>query len=454
MRDTALALLSKYDVATPRYTSYPTVPYWDFSSLDVNKWKKSVIQSFKSENGELCIYIHLPYCESLCTFCACNKRITKNHSVEQPYLEAVIREWKMYREMLPGIPVIKEIHLGGGTPTFFSADNLVHLVQQITNGAIIRENHEFSVEIHPNFTREEHLKKLAASGFNRMSIGVQDFDPHIQYTINRIQTYEQTKEIFDWGRKYGFKSINVDFIYGLPHQTISSVEHTIALIKTLMPDRIAFYSYAHVPWKSKAQRRYTENDLPPAALKWDIYKRGRALLEQAGFQSIGMDHFALPEDPLFRAAEAGNLHRNFMGYTTTSSKLIIGLGASAISATKDAFAQNEKIVEDYQAVINAGTLPLVNGHLLSTEDLIIQNYIHELMCLNKTALHKDLHHADYLRNTLEKLQLLQSDGLVCLDGYVINVTEKGRLFIRNICAAFDAYLFNKEKTGQLFSKAI
>lgn len=454
MDDNILSLLAKYDVATPRYTSYPTVPYWNFSILENDKWKQSVINSFKLENGELCIYIHLPFCESLCTFCACNKRITKNHNVEKSYIDAVLKEWQMYQELLPGVPVIKEIHLGGGTPTFFSADNLVHLINNITSNSIVREDREFSIEIHPNFTTEEHLRKLSAIGFNRMSIGVQDFDPQIQFAINRIQTYEQTKEVFDWGRKYNYKSINVDLIYGLPHQTIKSVEHTIALIKKFMPDRIAFYSYAHVPWKSKAQRRYTESDLPPASLKWEIYHRGSVLLEQAGFKSIGMDHFALAEDQLFIAAANGNLHRNFMGYTTTQSKLIIGLGASSISATKNAFAQNEKVVEDYEAKINSGIFPLVNGHLLNEEDLVIQNYIHELMCLNKTTVHKELHDDNFLANVFFKLTSLETDGLIVVNEDAISVTEKGRLFIRNICAVVDAYLFNKEITTQTFSKAI
>ncbi len=454
MTDSLSLLLTKYDVATPRYTSYPTVPYWDFSSLNEHQWKQSVINSFRAENGELCIYIHLPFCESLCTFCACNKRITKNHDVEKLYIDAVLKEWQMYREILPGTPVIKEIHLGGGTPTFFSADNLVCLINQITGTSIVKDDHEFSIEIHPNFTTEDHLRKLSAIGFNRMSIGVQDFDPQIQYTINRIQSYEQTKEVFDWGRKYSYKSINVDLIYGLPHQTIKSVEHTISLIKTLMPDRIAFYSYAHVPWKSKAQRRYTESDLPAPSVKWEIYKRGRLLLEQAGFKSIGMDHFALQEDQLFKAAEQGKLHRNFMGYTTTTSKLIIGLGASSISATKNAFAQNEKVVEAYEAKINSGFLPLVNGHLLNGEDLIIQNYIRELMCLNRTTLHKEMHDVDFIIHVYSRLASMQADGFIDLQGDVVSVTEKGRLFIRNICAAFDAYLFKKELAGQTFSKAI
>ncbi len=454
MNENVLSLLAKYDVPTPRYTSYPTVPYWNFSSLDNGKWQRSIVNNFRTENGEVCIYIHLPFCESLCTFCACNKRITKNHKVEEPYLNAVLKEWQMYRALLPGTPVIKEIHLGGGTPTFFSADNLAYLIDEITVNSIIADDHEFSIEIHPNFTTEEHLRRLSSIGFNRMSVGVQDFDPVIQFAINRIQSYAKTKEVFDWGRKYNFKSINVDLIYGLPHQTIASVEHTISLIKIFMPDRIAFYSYAHVPWKSKAQRRYTENDLPPTSLKWEIYKRGRILLEQEGFKSIGMDHFALPGDKLFIAAEEGKLRRNFMGYTTTQSKLIIGLGASSISATKNAFAQNEKVVEDYEAKINAGILPLVNGHLLSKDDLVIQNHIHELMCLNKTMLHDEAYDIDFLTSILSRLSSLEADGLLQIEDNVITVTEIGRLFIRNICAAFDAYLFKKDMAVQTFSKAI
>ena len=405
MNNTTLSLLEKYDVATPRYTSYPTVPYWNFSSLSADKWKHSVINTFNLEKGELCIYIHLPFCESLCTFCACNKRITKNHSVEKAYIDCVLKEWKMYQEILPGAAIIKEIHLGGGTPTFFNPDNLIYLISEITKGSIISNNHEFSIEVHPNFTKEEHLQKLSEIGFNRMSIGVQDFDPRIQFVINRIQSFEKTKEVFDWGRKYNYKSINVDLVYGLPHQTIESVEHTISLIKILMPDRIAFYSYAHVPWKSKAQRRYTEIDLPYASSKWEIYNRGRSLLEEAGFISIGMDHFALPDDKLFIATKNGNLHRNFMGYTTTESKLIIGLGASSISASRNAFAQNEKVVEAYEDKINSGILPLVNGHLLNEEDLVIQNNIHELMCLNKTMLNAQSLDKDFIISLLQNCNL-------------------------------------------------
>lgn len=454
MDHSIINLLHKYDLPTPRYTSYPTVPYWDFSSIDEAKWKQAVVDTYESENGELCIYIHLPFCENMCTFCACNKRITVNHAVEDPYIATVLKEWKMYRALLKTVPVIKEIHLGGGTPTFFSPDNLTKLIQGITSDVIVRDDHEFSIEVHPNYTTEEHIKQLAAVGFNRVSLGVQDFDPHVQFVINRIQSYEKTKEVVDWARKYHFNSINIDLVYGLPHQTVASVEHTVELIKGFMPDRIAFYSYAHVPWKSKVQRRYSEVDLPSAKEKWAMYHRGRELFEAAGFISIGMDHFALLNDKLFKAAETGNLHRNFMGYTTTKSKLIIGLGVSSISDAWKAFAQNEKEVEAYEAKINQGVLPLVNGHLLNEEDLVIRKKILELMCENKTSLEDLTMDPAFIDQALIKLKQLEEDELIILLGKNIQVTKKGMSFIRNISATIDAQLWRKQMSTNTFSKAI
>lgn len=454
MTQDLLQLLKKYDVPTPRYTSYPTVPYWDFSTLDEDKWRQSVIQTFNAENGGLCIYIHLPFCENLCTFCACNKRITKNHAVEDPYISTVLKEWEMYKQMLPAAPIIKEIHLGGGTPTFFSPANLVQLITGITKDAVIAPHHEFSVEVHPNYTTEEHLEKLASTGFNRISLGVQDFDPKVQFIINRIQTYEQTKQVVDWAKKHGYQSINIDLIYGLPHQTLESIEYSIDRIQTLMPHRIAFYSYAHVPWKSKGQRRYTEADLPNAAMKWQMYHHGKTLLEAAGFYSIGMDHFALKNDPLFDAAAKGNLHRNFMGFTTTNAKLIIGLGASSISDSWGAFAQNEKEIEAYEQKVNACILPLVNGHLLNEEDMIIRKNILQIMCNDHTSLDVQLLSPEYIFHCKEELQKLKEDDLVIIDDNNIIVTDKGKLFVRNIAACLDAYLWrNKELSGS-FSKAI
>lgn len=454
MTTTILPLLQKYDLPTPRYTSYPTVPYWDFGTLTEASWKETVVNTFREENGELCIYIHLPFCENMCTFCACNKRITVNHAVEDPYISSVLKEWSMYRSLLPATPVIREIHLGGGTPTFFSPDNLEQLIKGITRDAIVTEDHEFSIEVHPNYTTEEHIKRLASVGFNRISLGVQDFDPKVQFVINRIQSFEKTKEVVDWARKYHYNSINIDLVYGLPHQTVSSVEHTIELIKTLVPDRIAFYSYAHVPWKSKVQRRYSETDLPAAADKWAMYSRGRKLLETAGFQPIGMDHFALANDKLFTAAREGKLHRNFMGYTTTRSKLIIGLGVSSISDAWYGFAQNEKEVEAYEEKISQGILPIVHGHTLSEEDTVIHRKILELMCKNETVLDHPVLDPAFVATAFEKLALLEADELVRVTGRKIQVTERGMSFIRIISAAMDAYLWRNHSGTNTFSKAI
>ncbi len=454
MDEEILTLLNKYDLPLPRYTSYPTVPYWDHKTLTLDSWKHSILDTFKKENGELCIYIHLPFCENLCTFCACNKRITTNHKVEEPYLETVLKEWDMYRALLPSPPIIREIHLGGGTPTFFSPENLVRLIKGITSEAKVSPDHEFSIEVHPNYTSEEHLKQLASVGFNRISLGVQDFDPKVQYVINRVQSYEKTKEVVDWARKHGFTSINVDLIYGLPKQTVASIDFTINKIKEIKPDRIAFYSYAFVPWKSKAQRRYTKADLPEASEKWTMYQLGKSMLIAQGYKAIGMDHFALPNDKLFDAVSRGTMHRNFMGYTTTQSKLIIGLGASSISDTWTAFAQNEEKVEEYQERIALGELPIVNGHLLSIEDLKIRKNILDLMCRGYTEIEDDLFKTDALKDSKDELALLERDGLIKLKNNSISITEKGSLFVRNISSKLDARLRRNKTEGNVFSKSI
>lgn len=454
MQANLIDLLRKYDVPTPRYTSYPTVPHWDFASLSLESWKQSVLNTFTAENGEVCLYIHLPFCEELCTYCACNKRITKKHSVEGPYLETVLKEWRMYRALFPAKPVIREIHLGGGTPTFFSPEHLVQLIEGITLDCDIAEGHEFSVEVHPNFTSRAHLEALRSVGFNRISLGVQDFDPVVQFIINRIQSFEQTKQVIDDARALDFESVNIDLIYGLPRQTLQSIELTIGKVRQLMPDRIAFYSYAHVPWKSKGQRRYTDEDVPKAAEKMAMYELGHSMLVEMGFESIGMDHFALPADKLMQAYSEGKMHRNFMGYTTTNHKLVIGLGASSISDTWTAFAQNAKTVETYQQKIQAGEWPLVNGHLLSGQDLVIRKYILDLMCRGLTRLKPSDFEENRLIVVREALGALEAEGLLKTEADKISVLPQGKLFIRNICSALDQYLQGQPTQGALFSKAI
>lgn len=454
MDDSVFQLLSKYNIPTARYTSYPTVPYWESASLNTEMWKEKVVKTFHSEKRALSLYIHLPFCESLCTFCACNKRITKNHKVETPYIEAVLKEWQMYLDIFSSRPLIKEIHLGGGTPTFFSPENLKLLIGTILKDADIAGDQEFSVEVHPNHTTEKHLSELAAMGFNRISLGVQDFDPGVQFIINRIQSFETTEEVVNWARKYDYNSVNIDLVYGLPHQSLSSIGYTIEQIKKLKPERIAYYSYAHVPWKSKAQRRYTEADLPLAEEKLRMYMMGNDWLRMAGYTPVGMDHFALPEDKLLKAAATGEMHRNFMGYTTTNNHLIIGLGASSISDAWGAFFQNEKDIAAYQERVNNGELPFTNGHLLNEEDLSLRKNILELMCKGKTIVEMNVLDKEFLSHAFDKLAELQKDGLVALDENLIEVTPKGAILVRNICAAIDARLWRKKKKEQVFSGAI
>lgn len=445
-------LIQRFNVATPRYTSYPTVPHWEFEGWSEGLWKDQVVQSFRNNNNEISIYIHLPFCEDLCTYCACNKRITKNHDVELPYVEAVLKEWKMYKQLLEDTPVIKEIHLGGGTPTFFSPKHLRALIDGIKAGCAVALQHEFSVEVHPNHMTYDHLKMLADMGFNRVSVGIQDFNPNIQFLINRMQSFEKTQEVIEWSRSLGYDSINVDLVYGLPQQSVADVLHTINKVLQLNADRVAFYSYAHVPWKSKGQRRYTDEDVPGAEAKLEMYLAGRLRLIENGFYSIGMDHFAKREDSLLKAYQGGVLHRNFMGYTTNNHQLLIGLGASSISDTWNAFAQNEKEVEVYQEKVNNGSFPIVDGHILSERDKKIRKCILDLMCNDCVTPDFTLYTADKAASIQQTLQEYDSLGLLRYVDGEVRMMEKGKLFIRNVCAIFDDYLENT--TGNVYSKAI
>lgn len=400
------------------------------------------------------MYIHLPFCEELCTYCACNKRITKNHAVETPYLESVLKEWNLYRALFSSPPKIREIHLGGGTPTFFSPENLKTLISSILSNSEPLSETDFSVEVHPNHTRYEHLEVLRNLGFNRISLGIQDFDPAVQFIIHREQSFEQTKKVVDWARELGYSSINVDLIYGLPRQTLDSIAFTMEKVGLLRPDRIAFYSYAHVPWKSKGQRRYTDDDVPKADEKIEMFITGTGLLKQLGYENIGMDHFALKEDPMFRAMKDGTLHRNFMGYTTTNSKLLIGLGASSISDSWEAMVQNEKTVELYQEKIEAGQLPLIDGHFLNRNEQSIRRKILDLMCGFKTTLSSDFNINAYNSRVKNQLIELEKDGLIEFSNETVRVTDTGRIFIRNVAAAFDPFLMENQLEKPMFSQSI
>lgn len=451
----SLSLLKKYNVAVPRYTSYPTVPHWK-EGASVEEWQNRFRDRFSAGNREsgISLYIHLPFCESLCTYCGCNKKITTNHSVEEEYISVLLKEWKLYRALMDGKPVIKEIHLGGGTPTFFSTDNLRHLLQTILDDCTIHEQHEFSFEGHPNNTTREHLQTLYDLGFRRVSFGVQDNNPEVQRIINRIQPFENVKNVTEMAREIGYHSVNFDLIYGLPLQNVAHIEQTINAAISLKPERVAFYSYAHVPWTSRGQRLFDEHDLPDAEEKIKLYRTGKEMFAANGYKDIGMDHFAMPHDDLYKASQEGWLFRNFMGYTTQRSTMLLGLGVSAISDSGNAFAQNDKTIHGYYNKINNATLPIVKEYFLNDEDLAFRKYILDLSCHGKTTL--DPQHMDVLGSyTIPELEKLEIDGLVERNGYEIEITNLGRNFIRNICSAFDLHLLRSKATaGRTYSNAI
>lgn len=448
-------LIDKYNVAAPRYTSYPTVPYWDKDVFDKQIWAEHIKSAFEISNDKdgISLYIHLPFCESLCTYCGCNTRITKNHAVEEPYIDAVLKEWSMYSKIFGDRPIIREIHLGGGTPTFFSPANLERLIKGILSNAEVHPEADFGFEGHPANTTYEHLKVLHKLGFRRLSLGIQDFDPRVQFIINRIQTFEQVKDITDWARQIGYTSVNYDLIYGLPLQTQESLADTIEKVSKLMPDRIAFYSYAHVPWIKPGQRKFTEKHLPSPDEKRALYDLGHNQLTALGYYDIGMDHFSLPDDTLYIAGQTKKLHRNFMGYTHQYTQLLVGLGVSSISDTWDAYAQNVKTVEEYIAIVNNDELPVVKGHFLTAEDMIVRRHILNIMCKGETEWNHRTEPCYSLMEGLERMQDLADDGLVDLNSYQLTVTSTGKRFLRNICMAIDAHLWADQPSTQLFSMA-
>lgn len=450
-------LIQKYNIPGPRYTSYPTVPFWDAEGIAMEDWKKTVLKSFNESNDAegISLYIHLPYCESLCTFCACHKRITKQHSVEDPYIDTVLKEWDLYCDLFDKKPKIREIHLGGGTPTFFSAENLERLIKGIFKKAEKFETCEMSFEGHPNKTSEKQLQTLFDLGFRRNSFGIQDYDPKVQFAINRIQSFKQVKSVHELSRDIGYQSIGHDLIFGLPFQTENSIRTTIQNTVALRPDRIAYYSYAHVPWiKGVGQRGFEDQDLPKDEEKRHLYELGKQLFFDAGYIEVGMDHFALPTDSLCKAMNKKTLHRNFMGYTAGKTQLMIGLGVSSISDSWYSFAQNEKREEDYMNRVNKGELPVFRGHLLTSKDLIVRKHILNIMCHLETSWENPSMQLDEMPQIIERLNELIQDKVLKIEGKNLKVCEEGRMFIRNICMAFDLRLIENQPEIRIFSMTI
>jgi oxygen-independent coproporphyrinogen-3 oxidase len=446
-------LIEKYSKPAPRYTSYPTVPLWknDMSSESWESLVKTAFQQFGESEG-ITLYVHLPYCENLCSYCGCNKRITKNHSVEIPYLDALLKEWNKYLSIFQTTPKLAGIHLGGGTPTFFKPESLEYFLKQIIQSSSVLEDAEFSFEGHPNNTTLAHLETLNNLGFDRVSYGIQDFDPVVQQSIHRIQPLDRVIEATENARKSGYKSINFDLIYGLPHQSLETLEKTFEKVADLKPDRIAFYSYAHLPSAFPAQKSF-EKHLPNDIQKRELYEFGKKKLIELGYEEIGMDHFALPTDPLNVAKRKGTLHRNFMGYTTSPSKILIGLGASSISDIHLGYAQNEKSIEGYKDSLKKEDWAIQKGHFMTEEDIQVREIILDLICRQEAHIPLDIW-GQLSKNQFVNLEEMKKEKLLKVNRGILEVTELGIAVIRHICMQFDLRLQTNQNQFRLFSKAI
>ncbi len=449
---TSDSLIAKYDVAGPRYTSYPTVPYWERTPA-ATEWLDHIRGTLEASPSPAAIYVHIPFCRSLCTFCGCNTRITRSHEFVMPYVRALLGELDMYLRPLGREELeLGELHFGGGTPTFLTVEELEALLSGLDQRSRLRDGGTASVEVDPRVTTREQLAVFARHGFARISLGVQDFDPTVQDIVNRVQSEACVAQTTESARELGFDSINFDLIYGLPLQTGASIALTMDAVCRLRPDRIALYGYAHVPWIRPGQRRFTDLDVPQGEQKRHLYELGRERLEREGYREIGLDHFALESDSLWKAQQSGALHRNFMGYTDAFTRPLIGLGVSAIGDAGDAFAQNEKDLRQYQQRVEAGELPIQRGHVLDAEDRVLRRHILRLMTRLQTSWREPEDYTAFLESVQERLAEPAADGLVELERSGCRVTEKGRGYLRNICMAFDARLSRHMPEKALFSR--
>jgi oxygen-independent coproporphyrinogen III oxidase len=450
-------ILDRYNVAGPRYTSYPTAPEWA-DSFGVPDFEQALKQSNEARpTRPLSIYMHLPFCDRLCLFCGCNVVINRNHDVLVPYLRNL--EWEidqLSRRLDPARPVV-QFHWGGGSPTYLNASQMEELFRFAKERFAFADDAEIGVEIDPRTTNESQLSTLRRLGFNRISMGIQDFNPEVQKIIRRIQPYEMTKSIFDTCRSLAFESINIDLIYGLPLQTPESFLDSVEKVIGLSPDRIAMFSYAHVPWLKKQQGSFARF-VPQGMDKFNIFRAGIDRFTQAGYVYIGMDHFARPNDELCLAQNSRTLHRNFQGYTTKAGADLIGLGVSSISGLDRIYAQNFRDLKEYYAATEGNRLPVMRGIQLSDDDVLRRAVISRLLChcvLHKKEIESEFHikFDEYFADELVRLQPLQNDGLVTMSAETISVTQLGRIFIRNAGMVFDKYL-QKPNSKPVFSKTL
>ena len=453
-------LLQRYDVAGPRYTSYPTADRFveAFGETDYLQALEQRRDGLAAKSYPLSLYVHIPFCESLCYYCACNKIITKHHERGAEYLRYLEREVDLNIAHLGQGQMVSQLHLGGGSPTFLSDAELAQLMTMLRRNFQFAPGGEYSVEIDPRTVTRERLATLAEQGFNRLSFGVQDFEPAVQKAVHRIQPAEQVFDLVAASRELGFESVNVDLIYGLPMQTPATFERTLAQVTQLRPDRIALYAYAHLPERFKPQRRIHTPDLPPAASKLVMLSSAMRVLMAAGYVYVGMDHFALPTDALAVAKSQGRLHRNFQGYSTQPDCDLIALGVSSIGRVGPTFSQNVKTLDEYYDLLNQGRLPVARGLALSRDDLVRSTVIMALMCQGSVLFESvELSHfvdfKQYFAPELKTLETMQDQGLLTLDESGIHVTELGWFFVRGVAMVFDKYL-QVDKNRARFSKII
>jgi oxygen-independent coproporphyrinogen-3 oxidase len=451
-----LALINRYDKAGPRYTSYPTALELHEGFGDAEY--RQHIEKSNLAGGPLSLYLHVPFCDTVCFFCACNKIITKNRAHAEPYLNNLVKEIQMVAELFDHNRKVNQLHWGGGTPTFLSYAQMKRLMDTTRQFFNLHDDDtgEYSIEVDPRETDDNTIAQLRELGFNRVSLGLQDFNPQVQQAVNRIQTEKQTFGVLDAARKHGFRSTNVDLIYGLPLQTVASFAETLDKVLDKSPDRFSIFNYAHMPTKFKTQRQINDADLPAPTVKLEILQMIGQRLIEAGYVYIGMDHFAKPDDELAIAQREGKLYRNFQGYSTHSDCDLIGLGITSIGRVGDAYMQNVKDLQQYDELISQGKLPVFKGVDLTEDDKLRRAVITQLIChfdLTFATIEKEfgIKFSDYFPSELNNLKPMQDDGLLTLSTEKINVLPAGRLLIRNICMVFDRYLAQKQ---QQFSKVI
>ncbi len=453
-------LLTRFDVSGPRYTSYPTADRF-VEAFRAEDYAQALLQRRSGAAAlalPLSLYVHVPFCESLCYYCACNKIITKHHDKAAVYLRYLSREVDLHTQAMGRGQTVSQLHLGGGSPTFFSDAELAELMSMLRRNFNLVPGGEYSIEVDPRTVDAGRLKALAALGFNRLSFGVQDFDPAVQKAVHRVQPLEQVVALVEAARACGFESINLDLIYGLPRQSPESFDRTLAQVNALRPDRIALYAYAHLPERFKPQRRIASVELPGAASKVSMLSRSLTALMGAGYVYVGMDHFALPEDSLAVAKRQGRLHRNFQGYTTQPDCDLIALGVSAIGRIGPTYSQNAKSLDEYYDHIDQGRFPIVRGMALTRDDLVRRAVIMALMCQGQLQFESInlaylLEFETYFASELAALRGLADQGLVTLDDTGIQITAQGWFFVRAIAMVFDRYL-QTDRTRARFSKII